>query len=219
MIKKILSYFYPIVLHKENSSTSNLLEVTLYNGKLFLDSKHTNYSYGSLQKVLRKGLLTIGKEKIQQMNTILILGVAGGSVVNTLVNDFQFTYSIIGVEIDENCIKIANDYFGLNQFKNFTCLIDDAENYVHSSTEKFDLLIIDVFKDDKMPNFLFEKSFVEDCQNILNKKGYILFNTMLPHNQKELLNQYKLYFPKNKYKITQLKKVEKFNDLLIIIST
>lgn len=218
MIKKILSYLYPIVLHKESSTTSTLLEVTLYNGKLLLDSKHTNYSYGALEQVLKKGLLYIGKTSIQEMNAILILGVAGGSVVKTLVNDFGFTKRIKGVEIDENCNKIANDYFGLNQLKNFTCIIDDAENFVQNTSEKFDLLIIDIFNDDKMPKFLFEKSFVENCQKLVTINGYILFNTMLPRNQKELLNHYKLYFSKNKYKIKQLKKVEKFNDLLIIKS-
>ena len=216
MIKKILSYLYPIVLHKESSTTSTLLEVTLYNGKLLLDSKHTNYSYGALEQVLKKGLLYIGKTSIQEMNAILILGVAGGSVVKTLVNDFGFTKRIKGVEIDENCNKIANDYFGLNQLKNFTCIIDDAENFVQNTTEKFDLLIIDIFNDDKMPKFLFEKSFVENCQKLVTINGYILFNTMLPRNQKELLNHYKLYFSENKYTITHLKNVKKYNDLLLI---
>lgn len=216
MIKKILSYLYPIVLHKESSTTSTLLEVTLYNGKLLLDSKHTNYSYGALEQVLKKGLLYIGKTSIQEMNAILILGVAGGSVVKTLVNDFGFTKRIKGVEIDENCNKIANDYFGLNQLKNFTCIIDDAENFVQNTTEKFDLLIIDIFNDDKMPKFLFEKSFVENCQKLVTINGYILFNTMLPRNQKELLNHYKLYFSENKYTITHLKNVKKCNDLLLI---
>lgn len=216
MIKKILSYLYPIVLHKESSTTSTLLEVTLYNGKLLLDSKHTNYSYGALEQVLKKGLLYIGKTSIQEMNAILILGVAGGSVVKTLVNDFGFTKRIKGVEIDENCNKIANDYFGLNQLKNFTCIIDDAENFVQNTSEKFDLLIIDIFNDDKMPKFLFEKSFVENCQKLVTINGYILFNTMLPRNQKELLNHYKLYFSENKYTITHLKNVKKYNDLLLI---
>lgn len=217
MIKKILSYFYPIVLHKENSTTSDVLEVTLYNGKLLLDSKRTNYSYGALQKVLRKGLLLIGKEKIQQMNNILLLGVAGGSVAKTLVNEFNYTKKITGVEIDANIIQIANAYFGLNKIENFNCIIDDAQQFIQDSTEKFDLIIIDIFNDDKMPAFLFEKSFVEDCQSVLDKKGYILFNTMLQADEKEkFLNQYKSYFTKDRYEILHLKNVEKYNDLVVV---
>ena len=62
MFNKILSYFLPKIIHKTTSSINELLEVTYVNGKLVLDSKNTNYSYGNLQKVLRKGLQKIGKD-------------------------------------------------------------------------------------------------------------------------------------------------------------
>jgi spermidine synthase len=40
-----------------------------------MDSKNTNYSYGSLQRILRKGLQSIGFENIKNCNSILVLGV------------------------------------------------------------------------------------------------------------------------------------------------
>ena len=90
MFKKILSYFYPITIYKETSTISKSIEVTLYNGEMLLNTKNTNYSFGSLQKILKKGLLEIGAAEISRMESILILGVAGGSVVQTLVTDFSF---------------------------------------------------------------------------------------------------------------------------------
>ena len=60
MIKQLLSYFLPIKIYETQSTVSSNLEVTWNNGKLVLDSKHTNYSYGSLEKVLRKGFQQIG---------------------------------------------------------------------------------------------------------------------------------------------------------------
>ena len=90
MIKKFLSYLIPIPIEIIPSNVSEQLELTWNNGKLILDTKHTNYSYGNLQKVLRKGLLKIGKENINQMQHILLLGVAGGSVVETLTREFKF---------------------------------------------------------------------------------------------------------------------------------
>ena len=84
MLKKIISYFYPINLYKTTSEISKTLEVTLVNGEIVLDSKNTNYSYGSLQRILRKGLKFIGFDNIKSMNHILVLGVAGGSVIKTL---------------------------------------------------------------------------------------------------------------------------------------
>lgn len=217
MIKKILSYFYPIVLYKESSVVSKQLEVILYNGKLILDSKHTNYSYGALQKVLEKGLFTIGKGNIEKMNTILVLGVAGGSIVKTLANKYRFTNDIIGVEIDNKTLEIANKYFGLNKVRNFNCIIEDAQKFIENTTIQFDLIVIDIFNDDTMPRFLFEKDFIENCQNKLSENGFILFNTMLKRNEKELfLNRYKSYFSDSKYELKHLKGVEKYNDLLIV---
>ena len=80
MFKKILSYLYPITIYNKPSGISKSIEVTLYNGKMLLNTKNTNYSYGSLQAILKKGLLDIGAAEISSMESILILGVAGGSV-------------------------------------------------------------------------------------------------------------------------------------------
>jgi hypothetical protein len=56
---------------------SKSIEITWTNGELVLDSENTNYSYGSLQRILRLGLKSIGFDKIIKMNHVLILGVAG----------------------------------------------------------------------------------------------------------------------------------------------
>src|SRR5690242_17668321 len=100
MLKKLLSYFIPINIYKRNSAISQKLEVTYNNGELVLDSKNTNYSYGSLQRILRKGLDYIGFERIRGFENILVLGVAAGSVIKTLAEEIKFKGKITGVEID-----------------------------------------------------------------------------------------------------------------------
>lgn len=56
MLKKVLSFLMPITIYQKKSSLSKNLEVTWNNGQLVLDSENTNYSFGSLQRILRKGL-------------------------------------------------------------------------------------------------------------------------------------------------------------------
>lgn len=219
MLKKILSYFYPITIYKKSSDLSKTIEVTLYNGKTLLNTKNTNYSYGSLQTVLKKGLLTIGKSEISKMNNILVLGVAGGSVIKTLITDFEFTNSITGVELDAEIIEIANSYFDLDKVTNFKCIITDAEQFVSTSKETYDLIIIDIFKDTEMPEFLFEENFVGNIKQRLNKNGYILFNTMiLDNSKKEKIEKYLSYFEAENFDKKVLKNVERYNDLVIIKS-
>lgn len=217
MFKKILSYFYPVTVYKTSSTISKTLEVTLYNGKTLLNTKNTNYSYGSLQKVLKKGLSEIGIHEIKKMNSILILGVAGGSVVKTLVEDFGFRNNITGVELDAEIIEIAHTHFNLDKFSNFKCIIDDAEQFVAASENSYDLILIDIFKDSEMPMFLFETNFINNIKKILETKGYILFNTMiLDKNKKQIIEQYLQQFKDENYNIKILRNVEKFNDLVIV---
>ena len=72
MIRKLLSYLIPITIYKNKSSWSKSIEVTWANGELVRDSENTNYSYGSLQRILRLGLKKIGFRQIKAMNKILV---------------------------------------------------------------------------------------------------------------------------------------------------
>jgi spermidine synthase len=216
MFQKLFSFFLPITVYKKNSSVSKTLEVTWNNGQLVLDSKHTNYSYGSLQRILRKGLKYIGYDRIQKFNNVLVLGVAGGSVIKTLVNEIKYTGKITGVEIDEGIIKIANDYFKLDEIPNVEIVIDDAFEYVLKTKQKYDLIIIDIFQDTTMPNFLFEDFFIERINSLLQLNGFILFNTMvISVKDKERNKQYKSKFNQN-YSLRMYPKVETHNELFTI---
>ncbi len=158
----------------------------------------------------------IGFERVKKFENILILGVAGGSVVKTLINEIKFEGKITGVEIDSNIVEIANTYFGLNKIKNFNLVIDDAFEYVLKTKEKYDLIIIDVFQDTSMPNFLFEDFFINRVNFLLNTNGFILFNTMVI-NQKDVIRNidYKKKFDKN-YSLRMYPKVEEHNELFTI---
>ena len=219
MLKKLFSYFIPINVFQQKSNISQTLEVTWINGELVLDSKNTNYSYGSLQRILRKGLKFIGFERIKTMDHILVLGVAGGSVIKTLVDEINFEGKITGVEIDNSVITIANEYFHLDQIKNLVIIIDDAFEFVLKTKNKYDLVIIDVFQDTKMPNFLFETYFINRICYLLQPKGFILFNTMiLNEKQKQLNLDFFNAFDVSEYIVTKLHKVEELNELIVVES-
>lgn len=216
MLAKILSFFIPINVTKKKSAISKSIEVTWNNGQLVLDSQNTNYSYGSLQRILRKGLKYIGFERIKSFENILILGVAGGSVIKTLVDEIKFKGKITGVEIDLEIIKIANDYFKLNEIQNLEIVIDDAFEYVLKTKEKYDLIVIDIFQDTIMPNFLFEDFFINRINFLLNLNGFILFNTMVINEKERIRNiDYKKKFDKN-YSVRMYPKVEDHNELFTI---
>jgi spermidine synthase len=219
MLKKLFSYLIPITIFKQKSTLSQTLEVTWTDGKLVLDSENTNYSSGNLQVILRKGLKLIGFERIKSMQNILVLGVAGGSVIRTLVDEINFKGQITGVDIDKTIIDIANTYFQLDAIPNLEIIIDDASEFVLKTNTKFDLIIIDIFQDTKMPNFLFEFFFINRICFLLNPKGHILFNTMLLNDKQKQNNlDYVKNFDPKKYTVTKFSKMEKTNELILIES-
>ncbi|OHT44061.1 spermidine synthase [Flavobacterium tructae] len=217
MIQKLFSYIVPIKIFKKKSQRSKIIEVTWANGELVLDSENTNYSYGSLQRILRYGLRNIGYDAILKMDHILLLGVAGGSVVKTLVDEIQYKGRITGVEIDPEMIKIANEYFNLNEIKQLEVVIDDAFEFVLKTKNKYNLIIIDIFEDIKMPNFLFERFFSERICSLLQNHGFVLFNTMILDEAHNVRNQkYISEIDPKLFASKMLPRVEAHNELIII---
>lgn len=217
MFRRILSYILPINIHSRNSSISKTIEVTWANGQLVMDSKNTNYSYGSLQRVLRLGLKNIGFQKVSKMQEILVLGVAGGSVIKTLTDEIGCKGQITGVEIDAEIIKVANQYFGLDQIPNCDIVIDDAFEYALKTKKHYDLIIIDVFQDTAMPNFLFEQFFADRLGFLLKKSGFILFNTMTLKGEHDARNEkYLSYFAPDSFATRTIPRLENHNEVIII---
>lgn len=217
MIQKLFSYFIPIKIFKKKSSRSKIIEVTWANGELVLDSENTNYSYGSLQRILRYGLRNIGYDTILEMSHILVLGVAGGSVVKTLVDEIEYKGKITGVEIDPDMIEIANQYFYLKDIKQLEIVIDDAFEFVLRTKDKYDLIIVDIFEDIKMPNFLFESFFSNRICSLLKNQGFILFNTMILDEAHNIRNRkYISEINPKLFSSKMLPRIEVHNELIII---
>ena len=125
-MKKWFSYLWPISSKRETEHNGTL-EISWINGEKLLNSAHTNYSYGSLQKVLEFGLRKINLPKVQ--NT-LILGLGGGSVVYSLRNTFGYNQAIVGVEWDKKVLDIGLNDYGLKDFQNAKFVLSTAESFV-----------------------------------------------------------------------------------------
>lgn len=216
MLAKYLSFLIPVNVVKKKSTINKTLEVTWNNGQLVLDSKNTNYSFGSLQRILRKGLKYIGFERIRNFNSILVLGVAGGSVIETLVEEIKFKGKITGVEIDTEIVQIAKDYFNIDRFTNLELIADDAFEFILKTKEHYDLIIIDIFQDTQMPNFLFQDFFIQRINSLLNPEGFILFNTMVLSDKDRARNlDYRKKFNAD-FSLRMYPKVEEHNELFTI---
>jgi spermidine synthase len=104
----------------------------------------------------------------------------------------------------------------LVKYNNVSIVIDDAFEFVLKSKEKYDLIIIDIFQDTTMPNFLFEDFFINRINFLLKVNGFILFNTMvLNKNDSERNFDYRNKFDSN-YSVRLYPKIEEHNELFTI---
>jgi spermidine synthase len=124
---------------------------------------------------------------------------------------------ITGVEIDADMIQIANEYFNLSQIKQLEIIIDDAFEFVLKTKSQYDLIIIDIFEDTNMPNFLFERFFSERVCSILKNQGFVLFNTMILDEKHNVRNRkYISEINPKLYSTKMLPRVEHHNEFNII---
>lgn len=210
-MKRFLSYLWPDT-KRFYSEINGTLEVTYIDGKKLLDTENANYSYGSLQKILEFG---VSKVDLNSMENILILGMGGGSIIQSLREKFNYEKNIVAVEIDPKVIQIAAKEFEITEFENQKIIQEDAFKYVENSSEVFQLIIIDIFVDLDVPNKFFEKEFCHNVSKLIDKNGFFIFNIGVNLNaetdkSKEIISHFG-----DSFEITTYPEVNKTNYLLI----
>ena len=185
---RLLSFFYPIT-RKIKSDYNGTLEITWYNGKKQLNTKNANYSYGSLQKILKTGLEKI---VLDQCKKVLLLGMGGGSVIKTLRDDFDYHHTITAIDIDPVIISIAKEEFNIIEDQKLEILCTDALKFMQQNDNEFDLIIVDLFVDTEIPDSLYNHSF---WQHIIKVKAVkeifysmLLYIILMIKNLQVLLN-------------------------------
>ncbi|MGY5353040.1 spermidine synthase [Wenyingzhuangia sp. IMCC45533] len=211
LFKRLISYIWPVTT-KTLTDFNGMLEVTYYRGKKMLDSKNANYSYGSLQEIMEFGLDKIDLSKV---NSVLLLGLGAGSVIKSLRDKYQYHHPIKAVEFDQKVIEIAKHDFAVLENNQLTIIHDDAFNFIRHNKEQFDLVIADLFVDQKVPTQFYSKEFCDYLYNALSYQGILVFNVGMLQNNNFLEAQLKLYFKNLGCKVEQYDKVLRTNNLLI----
>jgi spermidine synthase len=208
IILKLISFFVPVT-RKVRSQHSGDLELTLFEGKKLLDTANANYSYGSLQRVLEFGLR---KVDLSDVKNILVLGLGGGSVIKSLREVFNYRLGIVAVEIDPSMIEIADKEFGITAGYQTEIVCSDAYEYVVKNSSKFDLIIIDLFIDIKVPEKFVSMEFWNSVKTKVRYNGSIIFNSIDVNNKtfEQIKSQLRWEFV-----IREYENVEKTNHLLI----
>lgn len=179
ILKKYFSYLNIIPERTYQSTYNGVLEINWLNGKKILDTKNTNYSYGNLGKVLQKGLKLVTTDFCSEDTSILILGLGGGDVVKQLRRNFKSNANITAVEIDPMIIEIALKEFDIIPNSKLEIVNNDANIFLKYTKERYNLIIVDLFNDVTIPDFVFQTEFIKSVYHVLDLNGSIIFNTFI----------------------------------------
>lgn len=175
LFQNIISYVFPLTLEKRKGELTSQLEITIENGRYVLNTRQVNYSFGGLHKVFEK---VFKKEKIEKLNikNVLVLGFGAGDVAELLVEKYKFNCTIIGIEKDPIVIELAKKYFNINRFNNLKLVHDDAFHFVQTCNQTFDLIVIDIFIEDKIPKIFDQELFLNHIKRIKAREGILFYN-------------------------------------------
>ena len=210
-MKRLLSYIYPVT-KTIASQHSGPLEITWYNGKKHLNSKNANYSYGSLQRILKFGLEKINLSKV---NSVLVLGMGGGSVIETLRDDFSYVKQIDAVEIDPIIIAIAQNEFRIFESENLKIHCRDAFEFVKTNDKKFDVIIVDLYIDLTVPDKFLKLEFWDNVIKSKSSKGTIIFNASVKDSKSETIKTVTDYMKTKIFNVDIHENVNNTNTLII----
>jgi len=183
--KKALSYVIDLQIESLKTELHPVVDVFLSKGRLLLSSENAVYSYGDLYKVYRKGLKKI-KIDWEDVNDILILGFGLGSIPIILdkmqsegLIPAEKQFNILAVDLEEMFFQLHKKY-KVNTGKAFLEMVTaDAGQFMEMNERKFDLIFVDVFEDNMIPDSLLQKAFIDNLASALNENGLILWNHMI----------------------------------------
>lgn len=118
-------------------------------------------------------LAPLFQSKPSSKSKILILGFGGG-VAAVQYSRYFPTFVITGVEIDHRVISVAHQFFDLPDQTNIICT--DANTYVRQTTEKYEIVIVDLFDRDKSIDLVHQEDFLSQVLRMVADNGVIVIN-------------------------------------------
>lgn len=133
----------------------------------------------------------------KKVKSVCILGLGAGAAVKLLNRVYKIERTA-GVEIDEAVVNLGRRFFDLND-KNLEIFIKEAQRYVKETSEKFDIILVDAFVDNKVAPGCNTLEFFQDIVKILAEEGVVLVNRVSGKDpagvNKEFLSFFLKLFP------------------------
>ncbi|MBL7924827.1 MAG: fused MFS/spermidine synthase, partial [Bacteroidia bacterium] len=129
------------------------------------------------------------KISLEGVERLLILGMGGGSSIELLRTKYHYPGKIVAVELDPVIVDIAAREFGIKKNKDLNILCMDAFVYVKKRSRAFDLVLVDLFIDHRVPDEILKPDFWTALAKKINTGGQVLFNAFEDVDQLKIISE------------------------------
>lgn len=110
---------------------------------------------------------------------ILMIGLGGGTIAIQMLKLFPAKkLHIDAIEISENMIKLAKE-FGLKESAKLAIINADGSRFVKKEKNTYDIIILDAYISDRIPNVFIQEGFIRDCFSALTNNDILAVNYAL----------------------------------------
>jgi spermidine synthase len=108
---------------------------------------------------------------------VLVLGLGAGAITKRWHRDYP-AMSIDAVEIDPVVIDVSKRFFSLQPDSQVHIYNQDARRFVQTSSEKYDVVIVDCYYADSMPFHLTTSEFLSEVKAHMAPGGVLAYNVI-----------------------------------------
>lgn len=167
-------------LHVESTSSeyNPHLYVSLRKGRYQLSTANAVYSFGDLYSNFAR-IFQRFNWATHPVEEVLLLGLGLGSIPVILEQVHQRKCHYTAVEIDEAVVDLAERYILHELTSPIQTICADARVVVEQlPAEHYDLICVDIFDDDTVPEAFEHPDFLQRIKSLLRPQGVLLFNRL-----------------------------------------
>jgi predicted membrane-bound spermidine synthase len=167
------------------STFGNLKVVDLFTGdnekkdsRLLLNDGMTQNdfnSYGQPASLYTYALERLALAASPDARKALVLGIGGGTVPANFVAD---SMDVHAVDINQRMVDFSRENFGFDT-TGMTIEIADARVAARACSHDYDVVVVDLFRGDGIPEHLVTQEFFTDIKNCLKDQGVMVMNTFM----------------------------------------
>lgn len=178
----LLSFLFPVKVASAPGKTTPYLELYRYRGRWQLSAATAVYSDGAAYRPLTEAFGYL-KKALPQKQNMLVLGAGLGSAVSVL-NKMNINIHCTLVDIDPQVISWGEAIIKAETSMPCKWICEDVQTFVQHHRIKYDLIVLDVFQDRVVPQFVTNTNFLKECSLLLqDENSHLVLNYIINNQQ------------------------------------